>query len=81
MLKKIIIVLLLKLKLDICKILIKSHRNRSRPKQGRLTGSMWGWVFSFFIGEPVTLFLMCTYMKFELYALLSTYATSSYINL
>ena len=40
-------------------------------------GSILGWVLSFFIGEQVAIFLMCTYMKFALYASLPTYATSS----
>ena len=85
MLKKIITVLLFKLMLAICKIwikLIKGHRNRSSARLGSLMGSIWGWALSFeakcFIDEPVGLFLMCTYMKFALYALLATYATSSY---
>ena len=33
-------------------------------------------VLSSFIGEPVALFLMCSYAKFALYALLAAYVTS-----
>ena len=57
------------------------RETRSTPILGRLMDSIWGWVFSFFIGEPVAMFLMCSYMKFALYASPVAYVTSSDIHI
>ena len=53
---------------DLNNSILESRRNRCRPRKGSFMASIWDWVFSVFIGKPVAMFLMCTYVKCALSA-------------